>query len=100
MASRAVVVIVDSPEDRTKILDLAREVAKQLMPWSSQRAVVLIYGQEIRSCAPKSAEFDNLVKRRGAVWVGNYKGPLASVIKITEDLESAMRDWRGEAHRG
>jgi hypothetical protein len=100
MSSRAVVVMLDSPEDRAKIEDLAREVAKQLMPWSSQRAVVLIYGQEIRSCAPQSAEFDNLVKRRGAIWVGNYKGPNASVAKITEDLMAAMCDWRGESHRG
>lgn len=99
MSSRAITVLLDV-SDREKLRDLAREVAKQLMPWSSQRAVVLIYGQEIRSCAPKSMEFDALLKRRGAVWVGNYKGPLVSVSKIMEDLEAAFLDWRGEAHRG
>jgi hypothetical protein len=99
MASRSVVVNI-SPEDGETIRELAREAARQLSTWSSVRSVVLVYGHELKSCAPKSMAFDNLLRQRGAVWIGNYKGPIVSVEKLTQDLRAAWRDYYGETHGG
>jgi hypothetical protein len=100
MASRPAVVVLPSGEDKEKLRELAREVAKKLSVWSSQRAVILKYGRYIANCAPTSREFDSLVSQRGAVWVGNYKGPIVSVEKLTEDLEAAWCTWYGASRHG
>lgn len=102
MGSRAVVVMVDSPEDRTKIRELAREVASRLQAYSkdTQRAVFLLYGQRVQLSTPGTPEFATMQRQRGAMWVGNYPGGIVSVEKLTDDLQAAMVDWRGEAHHG
>lgn len=95
MAARSVVVNV-SPDDKEKLHELAREAARQLGFYSSQRSVFLIYGQEIKSAATASMECNALSKRRGAVWVGNYRGPVVSVARLGEDLEAAFVAWYGD----
>jgi len=98
--ARAIVTLLENPHDQQKIEEHARVIVEAMSRYSGLRSVFLIYGQEVKLTDPNGREFENLSKRRGALWVGTYKGPAVGVERVKADLGAALKDWFGASHAG